>query len=742
MGARVSLNGRRLGEVRDQFLRYTFALPAGLLRPPPAENAIEIAFDSRLATDGRFAACSGGWDWAPRTDAWAGEAKVFSFGIWRSVYLAVAAPASVLITHVVPLVRYRGAAPAAGVPLVDGHHAGFRVDVRVHVRCAAAACAGTLSLEPSWVGGAAATRDVAFAAGESNVTLSVDATAESVRLWWPAGLGRSQPLYKVGVAFAPKAAGGVVRSSRRIGFRHLALVTVNDSDPREAARAAAAEGSGRHTMVIRVNGVALWARGANIVPMDQLEGRLSDVAHRTLVASAVAARMNVLRVWGGGVFMPEAFYDACDEAGLLLYHDLMYAQRGHGVRATPTQAAEISYQVRRLAAHPSLAVWAAVNEAKVAMGDATAIYVTFAMEIVAKEDPTRPPWPASPSLGWEKGVRTLDGLPNGAPLVARDGSQRALGAARKHGAMIEVHGPYLRSSGYASVDGLGGASLGVDTRIPLPLPPRNDSRAARGIGAPGRLVSEVGAVGMPSFESLAPSLSPEHWALHGGAPPARCARKRCVGANPMAQRNYPCDSILDAYFGGGGGGTTFFGGQTREAFANVTGRRPFSRQLYLCAVGSALWMKAAVELHRARNEMGILSWQLNDQWPTGGWGSLEYGTAGVAGQVVGGRWKPLHYLYRRSLYADVIASCGAGGECYRAQRRRRAVCGARHRRGRRADNGRQHGAREPQPRGRRRAAAGPRRRPPLPGAPRRHRRLDAPPRRDLRRRRWRAPLDE
>ena len=93
-----------------------------------------------------------------------------------------------------------------------------------------------------------------------------------------------------------------------------------------------------------------------------------------------------------------------DEAGLLLYHDLMYAQRGHGVRATPTQAAEISYQVRRLAAHPSLAVWAAVNEAKVAMGDATAIYVTFAMEIVAKEDPTRPPWPASP---WQWLTRSM-----------------------------------------------------------------------------------------------------------------------------------------------------------------------------------------------------------------------------------------------------------------------------------------------------------------------------------------------
>ena len=182
----------------------------------------------------------------------------------------------------------------------------------------------------------------------------------------------------------------------------------------------------------------------------------------------------------------------------------------------------------------------------------------------------------------------------------------------------------------------------VDTRIPLPLPPRNDSAARARRARSPRLRS--GAVGMPSFESLAPSLSPEHWALHGGAPAARCARKRCVGANPMAQRNYPCDSILDAYFGGGGG-NTFFNGQTREAFANVTGRRPFSRQLYLCAALGAV-DEGGRRAPRARNEMGILSWQPTTSGPpAAGDRSSTHGRRG--GQVVG-RWKPLHYLYRRS----------------------------------------------------------------------------------------------
>jgi len=126
----------------------------------------------------------------------------------------------------------------------------------------------------------------------------------------------------------------------------------------------------------------------------------------------------------------------------------------------------------------------------------------------------------------------------------------------------------------------------------------------------------------------------------------------------MARRNFPCDSLILAYFGKAirlapGGGQGWF---------NRTGMEPFRAQLYLCSVAQALWLKSAVEASRVKNELGLLLWSLNDQWPTGGWGTLEYGSSAVAGQVLGGRWKPIHYLLRRSLFANVIATCGSAGQ--------------------------------------------------------------------------------
>ena len=83
----------------------------------------------------------------------------------------------------------------------------------------------------------------------------------------------------------------------------------------------------------------------------------------------------------------------------------------------------------------------------------------------------------------------------------------------------------------------------------------------------------------------------------------------------MARRNFPCDSLILAYFGKAlrlapGGGQGWF---------NRTGIEPFRAQLYLCSVAQALWLKSAVEASRAKNELGLLLWSLNDQWPTGGW---------------------------------------------------------------------------------------------------------------------------
>lgn len=95
-----------------------------------------------------------------------------------------------------------------------------------------------------------------------------------------------------------------------------------------------------------------------------MEGRQSVETYRRLVASAAEAHFNGLRMWGGGTFLPDGFYDACDEAGLLVYHDMTFAQGNHGPSGSPTEEAEIRHQVRRLSAHPSIAVWDGCNEVR------------------------------------------------------------------------------------------------------------------------------------------------------------------------------------------------------------------------------------------------------------------------------------------------------------------------------------------------------------------------------------------
>lgn len=110
-----------------------------------------------------------------------------------------------------------------------------------------------------------------------------------------------------------------VVASRRVGFKHFALVTGNDTDPSFVKSAAHETGTVNPAMTLfwRINGVVVFSKGANMIPMDELEGRLDADAHRVLVESAAAAGLNTLRVWGGGMFLPDAWYDACDELGIM-----------------------------------------------------------------------------------------------------------------------------------------------------------------------------------------------------------------------------------------------------------------------------------------------------------------------------------------------------------------------------------------------------------------------------------------
>ena len=179
-----------------------------------------------------------------------------------------------------------------------------------------------------------------------------------------------------------------------------------------------------------------------------------------------------------------------------------------------------------------------------------------------------------------------------------------------------------------------------------------------GVAEKNIYASEFGTGGSSSFESMSGTLSPQHWGLHGGAAPDVCTgwaqclgEHNCTGGNPMTQRNYGCDGQIRLYWGN----------HTAVDLA-ATGAAAFKGQLYQCMLSQALHMKGDIETRRAQNQLGLLVWQLNEIWPTGGWGSLEYGTVGhTPGQVLGGRWKPLQFMFKQSVFADTMASCDGAG---------------------------------------------------------------------------------
>lgn len=196
------------------------------------------------------------------------------------------------------------------------------------------------------------------------------------------------------------------------------------------------------------------------------------------------------------------------------------------------------------------------------------------------------------------------------------------------------------------------------------IPPAFDFPYEVGPSVPGYLVSEFGISTASSFESMAPTLAPEHWGLHGGAPPDKCVGgffRNCTGSNGlptnvMAQRNYPSDSIIASYFGA----------SVIPSLDDV-GTVPFARQLYLAMTACMLQQKAHIEAFRSSPSWGTVIWQLAEDWPTTGWGSLEYGTADsslTSGQVVGGRWKPLHHVLEAVLFRDIIVACSSDAACY------------------------------------------------------------------------------
>ncbi|MEU5954565.1 glycoside hydrolase family 2 protein [Streptomyces sp. NPDC047525] len=382
--AHVSLAGETLGRTRNMHRSYRFDVTgrAGELRVEFA-SAYEEADAVRELTGARpnvypepsqyirKMACSFGWDWGP---------TVVTVGMWRPVRLERWSTAR--IARVRPLVTVDGTTGRVEL-CVDVERSRQGADRRLIARAAVAGAEARAEVE-----------------GDA-VTLVLQ--VPDVALWWPRGYGE-QPLHDIELTLFEAAAQDAPLDTwnRRIGFRSV-----------ELDREADAHGTG-FTLV--VNGVRVFARGVNWIPDDVLPSRVTPERYRTRLAQAVDANVDLVRIWGGGIYEDDAFYDACDELGLMVWQDFLFACSAYP-EEQPLRGeveAEARENVVRLMPHPSLVLWNGNNENLWGFRDwdwepelagnswGEGYYLGLLPRVVAELDPTRPYTAGSPWSGsWD-----------------------------------------------------------------------------------------------------------------------------------------------------------------------------------------------------------------------------------------------------------------------------------------------------------------------------------------------------
>jgi beta-mannosidase len=381
--ASVFLDGEKLAEHDNMFVPLELDVserltPGGHELRVELEPAVAVGRERRaryLASEGlrsnvvrfdeqafvRKAQYMFGWDWGPR---------LVSAGIWRPV----------------TLVEHAGRIQDV---LVEQMH---RVDGAVELRFwSEADGAGEVAHEVAGVPGVFHDGDVA--------------RIERPELWWPAGLG-AQPLLAVTTRLL--APGGAVLDERvtRLGLRRVRLVREPDHHG--------------ESFELEVNGRRIYCLGANWIPDDSFPARVTPERVRAQLLRARDLNVNMLRVWGGGFYESECFYELCDELGLLIWQDFPYACSYYPEDPDALKAArrEARDQVKRLRHHPSLVLWCGNNENRTMFESGwedparhppryygEKIFEGVLPQVLAELDPTRPYLPTSP---WG-GARANDG---------------------------------------------------------------------------------------------------------------------------------------------------------------------------------------------------------------------------------------------------------------------------------------------------------------------------------------------
>jgi beta-mannosidase len=367
-------------------------------------------------------------------------------------------------------------------------------------------------------------------------------------LWWPNGYG-NQKLYELTSKLYVNAY--LVDSiSTRTGIRTIELLQEDDNDGRG--------------FYFKVNGLPVFMKGANYVPQSNFPSSVSNADYIRLINDAASVGMNMLRVWGGGIYEQDIFYNLCDEKGILVWQDFMFAGSMYPGDSTFNKSVkkEVIYQIERLRNHPSIALWCGNNEVEVAWknwgwqkkfninsSDSIAIYENyknlfekFIPKIIEQQDAGRSYISSSPESNWGKKVNFNYGN-------------------------MHYWGVW---HGEEAIDSF---------RVNVP-----------------RFMTEYGMQSYPSFQSLKKNSKDERITLSSDFIKNR-------------QRSYKGNGLLVKYV------EDYFGkpGNVEDL-------------CYLSQLNQREAMRISIESHRkdARFCMGSLYWQMNDVWDGASWSTIEH----------------------------------------------------------------------------------------------------------------------
>uniref|UniRef100_A0A182N1D7 beta-mannosidase n=1 Tax=Anopheles dirus TaxID=7168 RepID=A0A182N1D7_9DIPT len=422
--------------------------------------------------------------------------------------------------------------------------------------------------------------------GELLVEQRLTVRKDAVERWWPNGYGR-QTLYSLYVRWEDAAVNGVklphpdtmiAEKVIRIGFRTVLLSQERTADGL--------------MFYFKVNGVPMFAKGSNWIPSSVLPERSYDANYvKFLLYAARDAHMNMLRVWGGGLYESDHFYRLADELGILIWHDLMFACSMYPTdeEFLRTVREEVRQNVRRIQHHPSVAVWATNNENEVALrqnwyktaanysayyAGYVELYVRTVRPAVEANDPWRTVLLSSPSNGDQ----------------SAKGDYVAENPQDPHYGDVHYYNYFL--DGWNAVQYRG-----------------------------GRFVSEYGFQSYPAYTSWPEARS------YGPAEFTKLVNHR--QHSPLA--SVPILTMI---------------GYNLPVPGDPSAPGYWPELIYLSQLSQAMIVKTETEVYRARRlahgTMGALYWQLNDVWIAPSWSSIEYG----------GTFKLLH-VWLRDIFAPV-----------------------------------------------------------------------------------------